>query len=167
MPRFPSPLLLLCLLPLACDRADSPPTIADRTPEQAAEVVTEVACEYVERCGELSITCADCEGDGAACGGCTVEVVPVEHDACVDHLTEDFVAGFGCVALTDEEQAAADACLGTLGDWACPDPELAEAWANGGGGPDPTARPAGCDVLEDIRYRCSDDGGDAEPEPAD
>lgn len=38
-----------------------------RPDDRAAAIATEVACEYVDRCGEVSITCAD--GDGDDCGG--------------------------------------------------------------------------------------------------
>ena len=116
-----------------------------RPDDRAAAIATEVACEYVDRCGEVSITCADCDGDD--CGGCEVEIVAVTYDQCTETVEPQLIAGFACMTLTADEEAAVDACLQALGDWACPDVDT----------DDPAALPDGCDVLQDLRYRCADD----------
>jgi hypothetical protein len=148
------PTLLLSTLACGAQVVDAP-SIRDQPPDRAAEIVTEIGCGYAERCGEVSITCADCEGEGD-CGGCSAEIHPVDYDECAGVLGPELVDGFSCMSLTNEEEAAADACLAALVDWDCPDAARVEQWANGGGGQDPAARPEGCDVLEEVRFRCSD-----------
>jgi hypothetical protein len=161
--------LLLLLVP-ACDEAEDPPplTIEGKSAEEAADVTTEVACDYVARCGLIEVTCADCDV-GQDCGGCYVEPRAVTTDACIADLGPDLETGFACQALTPEEEALVDECLAALPTAECTSIEEVEAWANGGGGEDPRNEPAACDVIEEIRYRCFDygepGGGAGEPTP--
>lgn len=156
--------LLIPLLP-ACDKeADPAPTIVNKSAEEAADVTTEVACEYVERCGLMEVSCADCVGDEGDCGGCYVEVLTVTADECADELLPELETGFGCQALTAEEEALVDECLAGLPAAQCTTVEEMEAWVNGGDGEVPVHTPAACDVMEDIMSRCIDYGQtDANP----
>jgi hypothetical protein len=141
-------------IPACVGDAGSLPTVAGKSPEAAAEVSTDVACEYLERCGQISVVCADC--DNGDCGGCSVEREEVEYAQCADELKPSLVAGFGCAALTPEQEMLVDTCLRALSDLSCVSVEQVEAWANGGGGDDPRDIPEPCDVLEDI-LGCHDD----------
>lgn len=161
--------MLLPFVPACDEPEDPPPTIENKTAEEAAELTTEVACGYVSRCGLIQVSCADC-AEGEDCGGCTAEQIPVATDECVADLTPDLEVGFSCQALTPEEEALVDECLAILPSAECPSIEVVQDWANGGGGEDPRNELAACDVLEEIRYRCYDygepDGDPGEPAPA-
>ncbi|MCA9705688.1 MAG: hypothetical protein KDK70_07565 [Myxococcales bacterium] len=166
-------LTVALLLPLAaCDEPEEPPpTVVDKSADEAATLTADIACDYVARCGLIEVSCADC-AEGEACGGCSVEVHPVEPDACVDDLRPDLEVGFGCQSLTAEEEALVDECLAALPTAECPSVELVQDWADGGGGDDPRKALAACDALEEIRYRCYDygqtdanPGAPAEPSP--
>lgn len=164
-------LLALLLLPFvpACEEKDEkeapqPLTIVDKSAEEAADITTEAACDYVSRCGRIEITCADCV-DGEDCGGCYVEQIEVTVEDCESEIAEDVVAGFSCQPLTAEEETLVDECLAALDTAECPSVEQVESWASGEGGEDP--RPgalAACDVIDEIMSRCYDDGD--EPPPA-
>jgi hypothetical protein len=161
---------LVCVSLLACSAKEgdgSPPSVERKPADQAAEIATETVCEYAERCGMISITCADCSA-GPGCPGCYAEHYDVAYGECTAQLGEDFATGFACEPITAEEAARVDECLQVLFDGACPTVEEAEAWANGGPGENPT-RPEVCDTLEDIRYRCFEygdsDGNVPEPQP--
>jgi hypothetical protein len=160
---------MVCLSLLGCtEKGDgSPPSVAGEPAEQAAEIATRAVCDYAERCGDISITCADC-GGGPDCVGCFAEHYDVEYAACTAEIGPDLATGFACEAVTPEEAALVDECLQALADLECPSIEEAEAWANGGDGENPTAPPEPCRTLEDIRYRCYDygDPGSQMPEPA-
>lgn len=142
--RHRAPLVLVFSLACAAQAGD-PPSIVGVSDDRAAAIATEVACEYIDRCGEVSITCADCDTSGDC--GCDVEITEVTYDQCSDVALPQLSVGFACMTLTADEQAAVDACLQGLGEWACPDVDAE----------DPAALPDGCDVLQDIRYRCAYD----------
>lgn len=149
-------LLTLLLLPLApsCEKTqeDPPITIANKSAEEAADLTTDVACDYIERCGLIEVSCADCaDPSDADCGGCTVEQVPVTHAECTEEMGPELVMGFGCQPLTTEEQELVDECLAALPTAECPSVETVED------GEEPSERPselAACDVLEEIMERC-------------
>lgn len=163
-------LLALLLLPLvpACDEKEEPQplTIVDKSAEEAADITTEAACDYVSRCGRIEITCVDC-ADGEDCGGCYVEQTEVTVEECEAEIAQDVAAGFSCQPLTSEEEALVDECLAALDTAECPSVEQVESWANGEGGESP--RPgalAACDVIDEIMSRCYEYGEDDEPAPA-
>jgi len=148
-------LLPLSLFLSACPAESDPPSVAGQPPQKAAEVSSEVACEYVARCGEVGVTCADCATpDG--CGGCWAEVYEVDYDACIDELQPQLTEGFGCTDLTAEDEALIDACLAALPDRGCVDPATVEAWANGGSPQEDPRMPDACRRLESLRYACQD-----------
>lgn len=150
--------LLTLLMPLAvaCEPVESPPpSIENMSVEDAAELTTEIACDYVDRCGLIEVSCADC-AEGQDCGGCFVERREVDVDTCAADLRPDLEAGFGCETLTPEEEALVDECLSLLPTAECTSIEEVEAWANGGEGSDPREGLSACDQVEEIRYRCSD-----------
>ena len=151
----------LCACTLACAAVEGgpPPTVVGKSAEAAADIATDAVCEYADRCGTITVTCADC-AQGQDCPGCFAELVEVEYDACTMDVGEDFANGFACEGITDEEAARVDACLQELAARECPTVEEAEAWADGGPGEDPR-QPEVCDTLEDIRWRCFEQG---EPE---
>jgi hypothetical protein len=153
-------LLTLLLLPLApaCDETEEPPppTIVNKSAEEAADLTTDAACDYVARCGVIQMTCADC-ASGEDCGGCTVEQIPVTHEECAEELGPELVAGFSCQSLTAEEQALVDESLAALPTAECPSIETV------GDGDEPGEPPedlAACNVIEEIMERCYDE---AEP----
>lgn len=149
-------LLALLLLPLtACDQPEEPlPTVVDKSAEEAAEITTEVACDYVARCGIIEMSCADCI-EGEDCGGCYAEVHEVTPQECADELRPELELGFGCQALTAEEEELVDECLAALPDAECPSVEVVQSGANGGDAEDPPGDLAACDVFEEIMSRCS------------
>lgn len=161
-------LLALFSLPFAsgCDPKEGDPaplTIEDKSAEEAADLTTDVACEYVARCGLVEVSCADC-ASGEDCGGCYVEQTEVSAEDCEQEVAPQLAAGFSCQPLTADEEAAVDECLAALTTAECPSVEEVESWANGGGGDDP--RPdalAACEVLEEIMSRCYEYGEDSEP----
>jgi hypothetical protein len=150
-------LAVICFSIVACSEADPlpPPSIVGKSAEQAADIATAEVCEFVDRCGRISIVCADCDSE-EECGGCQAELREVDYQTCVADLGEDFSVGFACEAITREEEGLVDECLRALFDLECPTVDDAEAWANGGGGDNPADGPEACDALEDIRYRCID-----------
>lgn len=149
---------LSCLCLFACVEKDpaGPPSVVGKSAEAAAEIATEAVCEHVDRCGLITITCADCAAD-EECGGCSAELEEIAYDACAMELGEQLADGFACETITDEEAAQVDACLRALAQGECPTVEQAEAWARGGPGEDPR-QPAACETLEDIRWRCFEQG---------
>lgn len=153
-------LCLSCLLPLACtQKEDGPPSVAGKSAEEAAEIATHEVCEFIDRCGVISLACADCAAPGEACG-CDAELHVISYDACTMEAAQDFANGFACDEedVTPEEVALVDECLQALETFACATVEEVEASA--GPGEDPR-QPEACDVLEDIRARCYEPG---EPE---
>lgn len=156
----------LCLSTVACaaKEDDGPPSVEGKSAEEAAEVATQEVCEFADRCGRISIACADCAGEGE-CGGCFAEHFAIAYDECTMEVSIDFANGFACdeEMVTAEELALVDECLQALETFACPTIEAAEAWADGGPGEDPRA-PKACEVLEDIQYRCFEMG---EPQESD
>lgn len=159
--------LLIPLLP-ACDKEGEDPTtvsIVNKSAEEAADITTEVACEYIERCGILEVSCADCAGDdgGSDCGGCHVELHTVTPTECADEILPDLETGFGCQALTPQEEALVDECLAGLPTAQCTTVEEMEAWVNGGEEEPPVHTPTACDVMEEIMSRCIEHGSDTPP----
>lgn len=160
-------LLALLSLPFmpACDQKQEDPaplTIEDKSAEEAADLTTDVACEYVARCGIVEVSCADC-ASGEDCGGCYVEQTEVTVEDCEQEVAPQLAAGFSCQPLTADEEAAVDECLASLASAECPSVEEVESWANGSGeDPSPDAL-AACDVLEEIMSRCYEYGEDSEP----
>lgn len=159
--------LALLLLPFAPGCYDveppPPPTVADKSAEEAADITTEAACDYVSRCGLVEVTCADC-ASGEDCGGCYAEQVEVTVEDCEEEFAPQALTGFSCQPLSAEEEALVDECLAALTTAECPSIEEVDDWANGGGGEDP--RPdalAACDVLEEIMSRCDEHGEDSLP----
>lgn len=147
--------LAFAFLTAACTEDEGPlPSVAGQSAEEAAEISTDVACDYAARCGHYSVSCSDCVGDG--CVGCFVEHTEVEYGACTAELGPDFETGFACEELTPEEEALVDECLHSVVDAPCVSQEEVEAWVNGGGGEDPRTISDACDLLEEIRYRCFD-----------
>lgn len=149
-------LLTLLLLPLvpACEKTeeDPPLTVANKSANEAADLTADVACDYVERCGMIQVSCADCAAPGGAdCGGCTVEQIPVTHEECSEELGPELTMGFSCAELTAEEQALVDECLAALPTAECPSVEVAHDGEEAG---EPPSELAACDVLEDIIERC-------------
>lgn len=159
--------MLLPCVPACDEPEDPPPTIEDKSAEEAAELTTDVACGYVSRCGLVQVSCADCAA-GEDCGGCTAERTEVTPEECEAELGTDVAAGFSCQPLTAAEEALVDECLLALSTAECPSIEEVDDWANGGSEEDP--RPdalAACDVLEAIMNRCYEvDGDPGEPAPA-
>lgn len=173
MKSFCLGLFALCVIPLlpACEEPeDPPPSIVDKSAQDAAALTTEVACGYVSRCGIIEVSCADC-ADGADCGGCTVEQVPVSMEECAEDFGPELTAGFSCEPLTAEQEARVDECLAVLTTAECPAIEEVEDWSNGGDLDDPRDELAACDVFEEIMERCYDPSeppsvGEPEPAPA-
>jgi hypothetical protein len=166
-------LLTLLLLPLvpACEKTQEEPplTIANKSAEEAADLTTDVACDYIERCGLIEVSCADCADPGSAdCGGCTVEQVPVTHAECSEEMGPMVQMGFGCQPLTAEEEALVDECLAALPTAECPSVETVEDGEDPG---EPPAELAACDVLEELMERCEEQSEppsvpeDDEPQP--
>lgn len=149
---------MICFAIFACSEAApaAPASIAGKTAEQAADIATTEVCEFVDRCGKISIVCADC-GVDEECGGCVADLREVDYQTCAAEVGEDFSVGFACETITRDEEALVDECLRALFDLECPTVEEAEAWANGGEGDNPADGPEACDTLEDIRYRCIDE----------
>ncbi len=143
--------------------SEPPESVVGKSAAQASEIATEVVCEYAARCGEISISCADC-ADSEGCGGCFAEHHEVEYGECEARLSEQLRTGFGCEPVDPADERLVDECLAALPSSSCADVEDAEAWANGGAGDDPRDLPEACDALEDIRYRCFD-YEDPEQEP--
>jgi hypothetical protein len=151
-------LLTLLLLPLApaCDKTQEEPplTIANKSAEEAADLTTDTACDYVERCGMIQVSCADCaDPDAGDCGGCTVEQIPVTHAECSEEMGPVLAMGFGCQPLTTEEQQLVDECLAALPAAECPSVETVEDGEEPG---EPPSELAACDVLEEIMERCEE-----------
>jgi hypothetical protein len=162
-------LLALLLLPLvpACEKVESHPlTVADKSAEEAADLTTDLACDYAARCGMIEVSCADC-ASGEDCGGCYVEQTELTVEDCEAEISSDVLAGFSCQPLTEDEEARVDECLAVLNSAECPSVEEVDDWANGGGGEDPRPEAlAACDVLEEIMSRCYEPGESSEPAPA-
>lgn len=166
MTRLTLGLLTLLLLPLpACDTQPEEPeprTIVDKTPQEAADLTTEVACDYVARCGIIEVTCADC-AEGQDCGGCTTEVIEVSPQECAEDLGPELEQIFGCGELTAEEQALVDECLAALPDAACPSVEVVE---DGAEPPEDLSDDLqACEVFEQISERCGIYGQSEPGEP--
>lgn len=164
--RFSLGLLTLLLLPFApaCDQSEEPEplTIVDKSAKDAAALTTDVACEYVERCGFIEQSCPAC-ADGENCGECTTEHVAVSHEECLQELEPPIAAGFSCQELTADEQALVDECLAALTTAECPTIETAsddDEPEAGGGAPEGLEA---CDVLDEIIERCYEQ---SEPEPS-
>lgn len=169
MPLSLRPIAAVALLLLpACDKGSEPSSVMGAPPQEAAQIATDVVCEYVERCGRISVACPDCD-EGQSCS-CTADLHEVSFELCTDELGPELETGFGCEPLTPEEETAIDTCLAALPEHACVTEEQAEAWANGGGGNDPRLIVPECEVLEDIRYRCFEqevDPNTQTPDPVD
>lgn len=160
MLRFGVVIVLVCA-GLGC-ADEGPPSVAGKSAEAQSEIAADVACDYVARCGVVSVVCSDCDGED--CGGCTVEVEEVTHEDCVADLQPDYEAQFGCAPLTETEVDLVDTCLAKLAELPCQDLEQLEAWANGEPFDDSlVAIPTECVAAEDIGESCEDDqapGGD-------
>lgn len=162
-----APLVLLLLLPClpACEPASDPPSIAGLSAADATDLIADLTCEHVDRCGVIAVRCVDCDGE-TDCGGCVAERTAVTYDRCTGELGPEIHSGIACRALTADEEARVDACLAALPEAACPTVDAVEAWANGGGGDDPRD-PGPCDVLEELSRRCDDstEPGPRTPDP--
>ncbi len=142
-----------CLVTLvACSTSEETPTVAGKSPPLAADISTAIVCDYAARCGEVSVSCADCAGSD--CGGCQAEHLLVTYDACADEVGEQLGEGFACAELSDEDERLIVACLAARPSLACVSADEAEAWANGGDGPDPRKLSPACQRLEDLRWGC-------------
>ena len=161
MPRTFASLVLSCVcLGCAADPND-PPSVAGKPADEQADIVTDVACEYVARCGLVGVACPDCDGED--CGGCVVEVETITYDECVADMQPEYEAQFSCGPLTEHEVELVDDCLSALVDWDCPDPQALEAWANGElEGDRPDRLPASCEAAQEIGESCDEEtpGGD-------
>lgn len=152
-------LLLLPFVP-ACDEPEDapPPTIVDKSAEEAADITADAACEYVARCGMVQVSCADC-APGEDCGGCSTETIEISVEECQTEVAADLVTGFSCQPLTAEEEALVDECLAALPAAQCP--SVDEDWSDDG--EDPRDELQACEVLDEIMSRCYEYGEDDEP----
>jgi hypothetical protein len=166
-------LLTLLLLPLvpACDQTQEEPplTIANKSAEEAADLTVDTACDYVERCGIIEVSCSDCADPSSEdCGGCSVEQIPVTHQECSEEMGPELQMGFACQSLTAEEQQLVDECLAALPTAECPSVETVEDGEDPG---EPPSELAACDVLEELMERCEEQSEppsvpeDDEPQP--
>ena len=150
-------LLLAVCVSGACAADTETPTIDDATPQQAAQTVTDLACEKAAECGYITASCIPCAVGEPNCEiECSVEQRPYTAAECVEDIEEDLERGFGCEDLTADEVALVNECLAAIPDAGCPRVDDVEAWVDGGRqGRDPRDPIEACDlVFDDILYRC-------------
>jgi hypothetical protein len=85
--------------------------LSGKTPAEASTLVSNVACEYVARCGNPTITCVgDSSGGGT---DCTAVIVHEDYAACFADLQPDLEQTFACPdftpALIDRFERCVDA----------------------------------------------------------
>ena len=138
----------LSLLWLACGSEEG--SIA---PRDAAQEVTDAACDWVQECGQWVVDCAD--------EGCTAELVEVDRTTCEIDRTIDGLDGTTCDELTADEEELLGECVDGLRARACVSQAEIDAYLaalDAGEQPEDPGEPApaACEAIADVLLACAE-----------